>query len=227
MLTFLTMHRLLLPFFAVVLTVSAQEGSGQPPAGRGSIFGGGMRDRQNYSFDKLSDAEKTKVRAALEQAWSKPELAAARDRLMKANEEFRSTMREVIKAIDPEVVALLDKTKPDTPAIAMEPWPKPEREDFVAASLDRLRNEMKAYARPDRRDAMDALHAKLLENPELAALVIKLKAAPVAERAAAFEPVKQMYRQQARRVFESYRKDREAKAKADGKGDTKADAKQP
>jgi hypothetical protein len=181
-----------------------------PPHGEGKGGYFTMRDR-HMSFDRLSDEEKKKVRAALDAAWSKPEMKEAKERLSKANEEFRATLRTVLSGIDPEAVALLEKMAPEPPPF--EPPPRPEVENFAQLSLDRLGNEMKHFAKPERKDAMGELHLKLLENAELVPLVAALKAAPVSERVRAFEQVKQKYRALAWKYFGDLRRDREAKGK--------------
>ncbi|MBL9180148.1 MAG: hypothetical protein JNM65_18950, partial [Verrucomicrobiaceae bacterium] len=107
---------LILP--AIVLTVSAQQPEGErpPPPGegaphradgerRGPPGGPGMmpgKGRQHFGgFEKLSEEERTKVRAAFEKAWKRPEVIESRDKAMQANEEMRERLRKAVQEIDP------------------------------------------------------------------------------------------------------------------------------
>jgi uncharacterized protein GlcG (DUF336 family) len=64
---------------------------------------------QSEGFERLPEAEKARVRAAMDKAWTSPELREARDRYMKANEEFRAAMRKALEQVDPGVVAILER----------------------------------------------------------------------------------------------------------------------
>jgi hypothetical protein len=184
-----------------------------PPSfgpGKGDPRGMFSNKMRHYGggFEKLSEEDKAKVRRALDAAWQKPEVQAARDRLMKANDDFRDVIRTTLQGIDPAVVTILDKIRPDTPMLASEPWPKPEAENFADLSIARMGKELSMFARPDRRDAMLQLHMKLLEQPEVKPLVEAVRAAPVAERVSAFKKLHSIYREQAQKAIESYMKER-------------------
>jgi anion-transporting ArsA/GET3 family ATPase len=168
--------------------------------------------QQGEAFEKLSAEDKAKVRKAMEKAWEKPEVNAARDRLMAANEEFRSTLRASLQSIDPDVVVILDKIRPEPSALAHESRPKPEDPNFAEVSIHRLSKELSMFAKPERREAMLTLHEQLIAKPELKTLIEELKKAAVSERVAAFRKLHQAYRTEVQSHFSEAWRERNAKS---------------
>src|SRR5690606_1309913 len=81
----------------------------------GMMGGMGGKPPRYDGFEKLSNEDKAKVRAAFEKAWQRPEVIEARDKAMRANEEMRNTLHSALKDIDPQVVGILEKAKPPFP----------------------------------------------------------------------------------------------------------------
>lgn len=169
-------------------------------------------------FDKLSEAERTRVREAMNQAWSKPEMEAARDKFMKASQEFREVLRQTLQGIDPEVVKILEKVKPPMPweMRSSPPALRPEDPEFVQHAVARLGFEMQAFGKPDQREALRHLHDRVVELPVIKALVDKLQAAPIGERMAMFKTLRDAYKQEVEREISDFRKKREKEGKPVG-----------
>jgi hypothetical protein len=170
----------------------------------------GMPRHMGERFEKLSEEEKAKVRKALDQAWQKTEVREARQKLMNANDEFRKTLRDTVQGIDPEAVAIMDKIRPEAPQPSRLPMPKADDPQFAEASIERIGKELSMLARPERREAMQALHVQILAKPEIAPLVQALKAAPTDQRLECFRKLHDAYRKQAQLHFAEIRKEREA-----------------
>jgi len=163
---------------------------GKGPGGRPPMYGEG--------FERLSEDQKRRVRDALAKAWGRPEVADARDRMMKANEEMREAIHGALKEIDPEIATLLANMR------GPEPWggrgempqmPPPESPDFPNAVVKRLEMELLIFSPPDRREEARTLHGTLLGQPEISAAVKKLKEVAVPERMAAMEELRRLYRE--------------------------------
>jgi hypothetical protein len=125
-------------------------------------------------FERLSEDQKRRVRDALAKAWGRPEVADARDRMMKANEEMREAIHGALKEIDPEIATLLANMR------GPEPWggrgempkmPPPDSPDFPNAVVKRLEMEVLIFSPPDRREEARSLHGTLLGQPEISAVV--------------------------------------------------------
>lgn len=202
---------LILP--AIVLTVSAQQPEGdRPPPGegaphradgdrRGPPGGPGMmpgKGRQHFGgFEKLSEEERTKVRAAFEKAWKRPEVIESRDKAMQANEEMRERLRKAVQEIDPEVAKILEKVKPPFPMDqkGLPEMPKPDSPEFARMAAVRIGAEMMAMARPERRDETRRFHDRILQMPRVKEALAKLEQMPPNERMAAFQQLRDVYRE--------------------------------
>jgi len=152
---------------------------------------------QSEGFERLPEAEKARVRAAMDQAWTSPELREARDRYMKANEEFRAAMRKALEQVDPGVVAILEKIKPRDGAFDSRNWPKlppPEDAGFVSAAVHRLEMEVVNFARPESRDRLRAIHGRVMQSPLLVEALKKLTDAPPGERMEMLRQLRETYR---------------------------------
>jgi len=207
---------LILPAFA--LTVSAQQPEGErppppkPPPGvgephrddgdrRGPPGGPGMmpgKGRQQFGgFEKLSEEERTKVRAAFEKAWQRPEVIESRDKAMRANEEMRERLRKAVQEIDPEVAKILEKVKPPFPMDqkGLPEMPKPDSPEFARMAGVRLGAEMMAMSRPERRDETRRFHDRILQMPRVKEALAKLEQMPPAERLEGFRRLREVYRE--------------------------------
>jgi hypothetical protein len=148
-------------------------------------------------FSQLNEAERQRVRAALEKAWRTPEVEAARDRLMKANHEFRETIRQVIEKDDTEAAKILSRIKPPTPwdvAKDRMRMPRPEDPHFADAAIGRLAMELHNFSKPEHREAARTLHAKVMDSTGMVEAVKQLRAAPPSERMAIFKAMADDYR---------------------------------
>ena len=159
--------------------------------------GGGMSPFGGDGFDRLPDAEKSRVRAAMEKAWSSPELQQAKERFMKANDEFRSAMRIALEKVDPEVVSILEKIKPEGGPYEPRGWPKlppPEDDAFVGAAIRRLEIEVFTFARPENREKLRAIHGRVMAMPLVVEAIQKLNQAAPSERIEKLRLLREVYR---------------------------------
>lgn len=180
---------------------------GKSLSGRPPMWGEG--------FEKLNEQEKTRVREALGKAWGRPEVAAARDKLMAANDEMRRALNAAVQEIDPEAAAILSKMRgPDGhagPGRGEPPrLPPVESDDFPVAVVKRLETELLIFSPPERRDAARELHARLLAKPAIGEAVRRLNSAATGERIKAMEELRKIYREA---VSEEWRKLREESGK--------------
>lgn len=171
-------------------------GPGKPGEPRFPRTGSTMSPMQSEGFERLPEEEKKRVRAAMEKAWSLPALQQAKDRYIKANEEFRASMRQALQEVDPEVVKILEKIKPEQ---QMDPrslpkLPLPADDGFAKAAVDRLGMEVMTFVRPEHRDKIRAIHAKVMQTPEVAEAIAKLLEAPADKRVEALGKLREVYR---------------------------------
>lgn len=172
-------------------------GPGAGPGERGfPRSGSNMSPLQTEGFERLPDEEKKRVRAAMEKAWSMPALQQAKERYIKANEEFRSTLRQTLQEVDPEVVKILEKMKPQQQMDprTMPKLPPPTDQQFAKIAVDRLGLEVLAFVRPELREKIRAIHAKVMQQPEVAEAVKKLLDAPIEKRVEALQALRDVYR---------------------------------
>jgi hypothetical protein len=167
-----------------------------------------------HGFEKLSDEQKQRVRAALGKAWSRPEVSAARDRVMRANEELKRELNKALEEIDPDSAALVASLRPpggDGHGGRLGPpvLPPPESPDFPDAALRRLELELVTFTSPERRDEMRRLHQKLVGEEPVSEAVRDLRAAPPDRRPRAMEHLRRVYRARLDEVFKARREARE------------------
>ncbi len=162
-------------------------------------------------FDKLSEDEKAKVRAAFDKAWQRPEVIAARDKAMLANEEMRNKLHAALKEIDPLVVGILEKAKPPFPMDqrGLPEMPKPDSPDFGRMAVARIGAEMLSVARPDRRDDTRRFHERIMEIPRIKEELAKLEQMPPGEKMEGFKRLRDVYRQVAGEEFAKLREKHE------------------
>lgn len=172
-------------------------GPGAGPGERGfPRSGSNMSPLQMEGFERLPEEEKKRVRAAMEKAWSMPALQQAKERYIKANEEFRSTLRQTLQEVDPEVVKILEKVKPQQQMDprAMPKLPPPTDQQFAKIAVDRLGMEVLAFVRPELREKIRTIHAKVMQQPEVAEAVKTLLEAPPEKRVEALQALREVYR---------------------------------
>lgn len=212
------MRPLVLLFALVTAAVAQSEGDkpapppGPPPHRDGehrgpSMMSGMGRPRGFDGFEKLSEAEKQKVRVAFEKAWRRPEVIESRDKALRANEEMRNTLHNALKEIDPEVVGILEKIKPQFPMDqrGLPEMPKPDSPNFAHMAAIRLGAELQAISRPERRDETRGFHERLLQLPRVKEALARLDALPPAERMEAFKRFREIYREAAGQEFMKFR----------------------
>lgn len=211
-------------FLALVSTAVAQSDSPQPPLPKpgdgpphregerrvppGMMPGmGGKASRGFDGFEKLSEAERGKVRAAFEKAWQRPEVIASRDEAMKANEDLRHTLHKALKEIDPEVVGILEKIKPPFPMDqrGLPEMPKPDSPEFGRMAAIRLGAEMLSVSKPERREETRRFHDRILQFPRVKDALGKLEQLPPDQRMAAFQRLRDVYREIAGEEFKKVR----------------------
>lgn len=182
-----------------------------PPGspGPGMMHGGmGGRPPMRYDgFERLSENEKAKVRAAFEKAWQRPEVIESRDKAMRANEDLRTTLHQALKEIDPEVVTILDKVKPPFPNEPRElpEMPKPDSPDFGRMAVARIAGEMMSIARPDRREETRRFHDHVMQDARVKEELAKVEALPPGERLQGFQRLREVYREVAGEEFRKLR----------------------
>ncbi len=181
-----------------------RDGEHRGPSG---MIPGMGRPRGFDGFEKLSEVEKAKVRAAFEKAWQRPEVIESRDKALRANEEMRSTVHNALKEIDPEVVGILEKIKPQFPMDqrGLPEMPKPDSPNFAHMAAIRLGAELQSISRPERRDETRGFHERLLQLPRVKEALAKLDALPPAERIEAFKKFRDIYREAAGQEFNKFR----------------------
>lgn len=169
-----------------------------PPGGPGMMPGMGGRPSRGWDgFEKLSEDERAKVRAAFDKAWQRPEVIESRDKAMKASEEMREKLRKAVEEIDPEVAKILEKVKPPFPMDqkGLPEMPKPESPEFARMAAIRLGAEMLAMARPERREETRRFHERIMQIPRVKEAIAKLDQLPPEQRIEAFHKFRETYRE--------------------------------
>ncbi len=192
------------------------EGNHGGPGAPGRGYGGGMM--KGEGMDRLSEDEKKRLRSAVEKVWGNPEVAAARERIMKANEELRTTLREALQKSDPEVVPILEKVKSPVPweqHRSQPPLPRPDDPNFPRLATTRLGMEMMAFAKPEQREALRHLHERVVELPEVKQAIAKVQDAPPEGRMEAFKNLRDVYKHECERAIANFRKQRAGEVSKD------------
>lgn len=173
----------------------------------GMMHGRGGPQRGFDGFEKLSEDEKQKVRAAFEKAWQRPEVIEARDKALRANEEMRNTLHAALKDIDPEAVAILEKIKPQFPMDqrGLPELPKPDSPEFARMAVIRLGAEMLSFSRPERRDETRQFHERIMQLPRVKEALAKLGELAPDQRMEAFKKLREIYREAAGQEFIKFR----------------------
>lgn len=142
------------------------------------IFPRGERERSE-AFKQLTEDERQRVRSAFEKVWKNPDVVQARERLMKANEEYRETLHRALEGADPGVTAILDKlkkSKPEgNPPLAGR-MPEANDPEFARKVLMRLKEDLHKWAKSDKREiSPERLRERVLDAPAVRELVKQLE----------------------------------------------------
>lgn len=180
--------------------------------------GMGGKPRGFDGFDKLSEDERAKVRAAFDKAWQRPEVIESRDKAMKANEEMRERLRKAVQEIDPAVAKILEKVKPNFPLDqnGLPEMPKPDSPEFGRMAAMRLGAEMLAMARPERREETRRFHDRIMQLPRVKEAISRLEQLPPEQRMEAFRRLRDTYREVVGQEFSKMRERGEPKEGKEG-----------
>lgn len=206
---------------ALALVASAAEPPTLPPKGeadkpprpewRGGFSGIGRPPRHD-GFDKLPEAERRKVREALDRVWNRPEVIAARDEAMRANDAMRRVIREALQKTDPEAAAILARLEPREgfDPSKLPPLPPPEAREFPEAVVARMASELQAFSRPERREETRLMHERVMAQPALREAFERLKAREGEARIEALHGLRKAYREAIGAEFQAARERRAA-----------------
>lgn len=209
----------------LALTASAAEPPPPPAPPKGEVgadkpprpdwrggFGGFGRPPRHEGFDKLPEEERQKVRDALDHVWNRPEVIAARDEAMRANDTMRRVIREALEKTDPEAAAILARLEPREgfDPSKLPPLPPPEAAEFPAAVVARMASEMQAFSRPERREETRQIHERVMAQPALREAFEQLKARSGEARIEALHALRKAYREAVGKEFQAARERRTA-----------------
>ncbi|WP_208300234.1 hypothetical protein [Prosthecobacter fusiformis] len=180
---------------------------------RGGMSGyGGRPPMRHDGFDKLPEEEKKRVREALDKVWSRPEVIAAKDKAMRANEEMRDTIRESLAKIDPDAAAILARIEPkdhfdprDLPKL-----PPSDSPEFPQMMVKRMGMELLSFSRPERREETRQLHDRVMAQPQVAEAVSRVVGTTGEERIQAVQKLREAYREAVGKEFQAARERRAA-----------------
>ena len=167
-----------------------RRGPGSGPGGPSGMM------RPPMGFDKLTEDERRQLREAFSKAWSSPEVAAARDEALKANENARRVLHDVMKKSDPKIAAILDKIKPPYPVDdrGFPQLPPPDSPDFAKVATERMRAEMMSVAKPGKHEDSRRLHDRIMTLAPMKDAVTALDKATPQERIESFRRIRELYR---------------------------------
>ncbi len=178
-------------------------------------------DRERFDmFKDMPEEQKQKVRAAFEKAWKKPEVTEARERLMKANEEYRKILHKALAEADPEVAKILENTKPPM-GQGGAGMPDINDTEFASKALQRLQPPKLANGRES---PMSRMHDKVMRMPAVAEAIKKLQQAEPAQRMEAWARLREVYQATTKSEFgknlDNLRKDGPLRSPQDQKAGT-------
>ncbi len=180
--------------------------------------GGGSGD---YDYLKnLSEPDRVKVRDAFQQAWTSAQVIQAREKLSKANDEYRQALEQALKAANPEVPQILETARQSSRggerSISMAQMPAVDDPEFVRKGLQRLGMELQMWARTEHRDGPTMkLHERILMHPTIREAVQRLESSESAQRLEVWGKLRDAYMAEARNEFSQ---DRHGRGKDGGPG---------
>jgi hypothetical protein len=156
---------------------------GMMPGASGMYPRGGDREHME-AFNQLPEEERRRVREAFEKVWNKPEVIGARDRLMKANEEYREALHHALEEADSGVVKIIEKTKPPMPGGFPFIGRLPDANDpeFSKKVQARLRDDLQIWAKNEKREGPMGRFHERLASPAVRELVQQLESAQEPQR---------------------------------------------
>ena len=180
---------------------------GGPSSGMPGGFSGGF-SRSDWDrgggdmFKGLPEEDRQRVREAFEKAWQDPDVNAARDRLSKANEDFRQALHLALKKADPEVVKILEKVRPPGGFPGGPRMPDANDPEFPRLAILRLAGEVQMWWRMDRRDGnTQPMHEKIMQMPAVQEAVRRIQSAPAEQRPDAWKQLREAYLNAARTEY--------------------------
>ncbi len=162
---------------------------------------------KSEEYDKLPEADKKRIREAMDRVWGRPEVIAAREQTMRAHAELRETIRTSLAKHDPEVAELLKKVEPDDgyDMRKLPPMPQVDSDDFPKAITLRLGMEMMMFSKPDRREATRQFHERLMTSEAVQNALQEVQTKRGEERVQAAMRLRQVYRETAMHEFQKAR----------------------
>ncbi len=153
-------------------------------------------------FKGLPEAERQRVRQAFEKAWQDPEVNAARDRLSKANEDFRLALHNALKKTDPEAAKILERVRPPGGFPGGPRMPDVNDPAFAENSVARLGGDLQMWHRMDRREEDSRpMHERVMGATPVREALERLKSAPAEQRPEAWKQLREAYLSEAKSEF--------------------------
>jgi len=167
---------------------------------------------RNEGFDKLPEEDKKRVRDALDKVWSRPEVMAAKDKAMRANEEMRDTIRESLSKIDPQAAAILARIEPKDHFDPRElpKLPPTDSPEFPKIMVQRMGLELLSFSRPDRREETRKLHERVMAQPQVQEALTQIQSSTGETRVQATQKLREVYREAVGKEFQAARERRAA-----------------
>lgn len=176
---------------------------------RGGGFwpGFGRPPMRSEEYDKLPEADKKRIREAMDRVWGRPEVIEARERTMRAHADLRETIRTSLARHDPEVAELLKKVEPDDgyDMRQLPPMPAVDSDEFPRAITMRLGMDIMMFSKPDRKEATRLFHEKLMTTEPVQKALQEVIAKRGEERIQASQRLRQVYREAAMQEFQKAR----------------------
>lgn len=180
---------------------------GPPHHGKPDGFPHSGWHERSEAFKQLSESDRQKVRAAFDKIWNRPDVATAREKLNKANEEYRKTIQSALREADPEVAKILEKVSPWVPTGGpmLGRMPDPNDPEFAKKAVNRLSLEIQGAVTPDRFEGGAArMHELALENPQVKeALATLQQAQSASDRIGAYRHLREVYQSTVQQLLAS------------------------
>jgi|GEM_PF-3202473 len=162
---------------------SAERGPG------GSGMKGGGRKRSPEGFSDLDGETRQRIRTALQEVMTNPEVITAREELHRCSEAYRTILRKAIANQDPEVGPLLTKimeSRPKGPRAGGAGGAGPGNrggwmmsvppEDFAKRGVDQLHGDILKRLPAESKQALIDAHQEAKASPEVQAALHKILA---------------------------------------------------